>query len=77
MEHSPGVTKLGKNIKQNNKTRIHEEHKNLGWGYAEDGEIHKGLGDEWRQKLKTVGELPCKFPDKLPEGYQWAGGFPC
>ena len=75
IEHSPGVTRLGRNILENNKNRTYEAHKSLGWAYGEDGEIH-GLGDEWRQKLKIVGELPCNFPEKPPEGWQWAGGFP-
>lgn len=46
-----------------------------GWFWTEDCNIY-GLDKDWNDKLTIVGELPCKFPDKLPEGYQWAGGFP-
>lgn len=49
--------------------------KGFGWGYTVNGSIF-GLNSEWQEKLTIVEELPCPFPEKLPEGYKWAGGFP-
>lgn len=66
---SPGVNKDGQNV---NKVREGYDH---GWLYRQDGTID--LSYEWNDKLRIIEELPSDFKiPPLPEGYQWAGGYP-
>lgn len=74
IESSPGVTKDGLSVRKNNTIRPLGLNK-FGWTYDQYGVI-LGLNSEWQEKLTIVEELPCPFPEKLPEGYRWAGGFP-
>lgn len=45
-----------------------------GWYYEPNGTV-QGLTEEWTEKLRIVEELPFPIP-KLPEGYEWADGYP-
>lgn len=74
IESSPGVTKDGLSVRKNNTIRPLGLNK-FGWTYDQYGVI-LGLNSEWQEKLTIVEELPCPFPEKLPEEYKWAGGFP-
>lgn len=66
LETSPGNSISGRPAKN-----IYEgKH---GWYYNDNG-IVEGLKSEWCEKLRIVAE--CTNQIKLPEGYEWLGGFP-
>lgn len=70
LETSPGISLDAKTAKEAWSTKSNK----IGWRYRDNGEI-KGLTCEWNYKLRIVEEFNQEIP-KLPEGYNWANGFP-
>ena len=69
---APGITRVGRSVLEINKdpTNTYKD----GWYYEPNGTV-KALTNEWTEKLRIVEELPFPIP-KLPEGYEWADGYP-